>query len=348
VIYTFGELSDNMQKIIFIPNQKSPWGQQRCTGADGKSSYEMIDHSDTVGSSLMRACVPYAFMKEHFSDKIQVCYKRTLPDDASAGDIVIFVRDCDHPGIQEAKNRGCITVYDNIDGCKQFNANGKFDIIIANSAKHAEILSKRHEIDLKKIVIIDILHTNVNREKVKARARNQQPVVGAVNPGPSAFLRTDIYEDLVQFSKKNKFDLKNVDYEKIPLSLDVENIRVNNLFECYDGIHIGLSLFVQEHLNYDRLNEKPSTKVTGYSSYDIPVVCSYQRAFDDIIQRFPDFKNYITQDIEHAKSIILRLVQDYDYYMESRSLFHDIGEMFHMDHSYDKYVTQINNAAKMM
>lgn len=336
-----------MQKIIFIPNQKSPWDSQQYTDEDGKLTSAMIDRADTIGSSLMRACIPYFFMKEHFSDKIQACYGRKLTDEAVSGDIVVFVRDCDHPGIEEAKKRGCITVYDTIDGSKPFVANGKFDIIIANSSAHAEILSKRHEIDLKKIIVIDILHTNVNREKVKARERHQRAVVGAVNPGSTAFLPAAVYDDMMQFAKKNEFDLKNVDYEKVPLSLDVKNMRVNNLFECYDGIHIGLALFIQESLDYDRTNQKPSTKVIGYSSYDIPAVCSYQRALDNIINQFPDFENYIAQDIKHAKSIILKLVQDYDYYMESRALFHDIGEMFHMDHSYDKYVTQINNVAKI-
>jgi hypothetical protein len=330
-----------MQKIIFIPSTKAPFSFD---------NNRVIDKADTVGSSLMRACMPHAFMSAQFSDKINVCYSRKLPDSAGSCDIVIFVRDLLNPDIKESKRRGCITVYDTVDAVANFNAVDKFDILIACSKIHAEILSKNCSLDMSKIVVIDHLHTNVNRKKVKCREQNQRAVVGAVNPGLTAFLPLADYEDLREFSKNNEFDLKNVDFDKVNLSLT--QMHINNLFECYDGIHIGLALFNENNrksLNdLDRVNQKPSTKVSGYAAYDIPVVCTYQRSYDEILQNFPDFKNYIAQDIEHAKSIILRLVQDYDYYMESRSLFHDIGEMFHMDHSYDKYVTQINNAAKMM
>jgi hypothetical protein len=61
-----------------------------------------------------------------------------------------------------------------------------------------------------------------------------------------------------------------------------------------------------------------------------------------MIKKFPFFQEFIANDIEHAKKIILRLVRDYDYYQECKKMISEIGEMYHMEHSYDAYVTQIN------
>ena len=327
-----------MQNIIFIPTHKSPWRRHP------SNPKIILDASDTVGSSLMRACIPFAFMKRKYNGILQSFCSRILPEYAKKNDIVIFVKDRNHPHIKESKKRGCITVYDPIDSYCEFNNDGKFDIMIASCDAHAEILSKRHSIERSKIIVIDVLHSNVNREKSLPKSKDQITVVGSVNPGDTAMLRKEVYQDLVLFGKDNQFEVKNVNSDLAKFSLDYNTIKVNNLFECYKDIHIGLALYDPKDLDYDRVNQKPSTKISGYASYDIPVICTYQKSMDKIIDKFPDFKFYIAKDVTDAKSIMLKLVKDYDFYLNSRKLFHDIGEMFHMDHSFDLYVKQINEA----
>lgn len=326
-----------MQKIVFIPSQTAPW---YCVGS------RRVDAADTIGSSLMRAVVPAAFMKKHYSDKIDVRYGRNIPDDLAPGDIVVFVRTFLHEDIRKAREMGCITVYDAVDDCDPFPGDPLYSVMIATSRRHQELMARRHDLDIRRIVDIDVLHTNVQREKTSVLRPGQRQVVGSVNPGNTAFLRNDLYEDLVSFSRRNDFELRNVNFNVQRIGFDANNLSVNNLIKCYEGIHIGLALYNQDDLDYDRVNQKPSTKVSGYASYDIPVVCTYQKSFDPILKAFPAFQDYVVEDVRTAKDIIQRLVKDYDYYMKSRSLFHDIGEMFHMDHSYEKYVTQINEAAK--
>lgn len=337
--YTSGESRSNMQKIVFVPSHKSPW---RRHPSDPRI---VVDASDTIGSSLMRACIPYVYLKKYFSDKIDACYDRNLPDYAKSGDIVVFVKDYQHKDIEASKKRGCITVYDPVDLYHDtFQNNGKFDVMIASCNAHADIMAKKHNIERSKIIVIDVLHSNVNREKLPPRQMSQRAVVGAVSPGKTALLRPEVYEDFVNFGSLNNFDVRNVDFNDQSISLDYRNIRVNNLIECYRGIHIGLALYDPSDLDFDRLNQKPSTKISGYASYDIPVVCTYQRSMDKILERFPRFQDYIADNVSHSKLIVKKLVNDYDYYMESRKLFQDVGEMFHMDHAYHMYVDQINGA----
>lgn len=329
-----------MQKIAFIPSHKSPWAVHPAR------TDLIIDASDTIGSSLMRACIPFAYLKKHYSLKIESCYGRTLPGHLTHNDIAVFVKDYQHRDIERAKKLGCIVVYDPVDLYHDtFVNDGRFDVMIASCDAHADIMSRKHKISRDKIVVIDVLHSNVDRRKVDPRDKIQKPVVGAVSPGKTALLRPEVYSDLVDFGKNTGFDVKNVDFNDQQLSLDYEKIYVNNLIECYQGIHIGLALFDQEDLDFDRINQKPSTKISGYASYDIPAVCTYQKSMDKIISKFPRFQDYVAENVDHAKDILVRIVKDYDYYMQSRELFHDIGEMFHMEHSYQLYVEQINEAA---
>ncbi len=326
-----------MQKIVFVPSQHAPWYVM---------GSRIVDAADTIGSSLMRAVVPAVYMKYHFSNKIDVRYGRTIPNDLAPGDLVIFVRTYQHDDIKKARDMGCITVYDAIDDVKEFPGDDLFSVMIATSKKHREIMSRRHNLDIRRIVDIDVLHTNIQRDKTSVRQPGQKAVIGSVNPGKTAFLRSDLYEDLVDFAHQNNIEFRNVDFNDQKISFNVEQHRVNNLIKCYEGLHIGLALYRQDDLDYDRVNQKPSTKVTGYASYDIPVVCTYQKSFDPIIEKFPQFVDFIAKDNNDAKRVILKLVEDHDYYMKSRLLFHDIGEMFHMEKSFDLYVNQINEASK--
>jgi glycosyltransferase involved in cell wall biosynthesis len=328
-----------MQKLVFIPSHKSPYFRAKEEPVD-----VLIDGADTIGSSLMRACVISLFMKKKWDHLIDVRYSRELPPDVNEGDIVIFVKDFEHKDIAVSKEKKCITVYDPVDLPHTFSNNKKFDLMIACSDAYADIMSKKHDVDRSKVITIDVLHTNINRKKVTPRKKDQKVVVGAVNPGSTALLEEGAYKNLLDFSNKNNFLLKNVDTDKKHFSLDRASGEVKNLFECYEDLHIGLALYDQNKLNYDRINQKPSTKVTGYASYGIPVICSYQRALDPIIEQFPEFANFIAKDLEEAKEKLLNLINNFELYEKSKELFSKIGEMFHMDHAYERYINQINDA----
>lgn len=313
-----------MQKIAFIPNRHWPSPEKR-------------------GSSLMRACVISSYMQKNFDDKIEARYSRSLPSDFYNKDIVVFVKDSDHEHIRKSKERGCITVYDPIDATHAFKNNDKFDLMIASSEAHAKIISKNHEIDLKRIVHIDHLHTNVYRKKSKVYVPSDVFNVGYVGVAPKLGLNDSNYKKFVNYlNEDRKFHLKETSTLDLELTLSEEG-DVKNLYEAFENIHVGLSLY-DEKLENRRKSEKPSTKMSAYSSYSIPCIATYQDSYQELISTFPQLSEFMADDIDHAISLVKKLANDYDYYVESRKLFDSIGESFHMKNSYELYIEQINRA----
>lgn len=313
-----------MQKIAFIPNQRWPAPEKR-------------------GSSLMRACVVSSYMQNVFGDKIDARYSRGLPKDFGKKDIAIFVKDSDHDHIQKSKDRGCITVYDPIDVVHTFQNRDKFDLMIASSATHAEVLAKNHDIDINRIVCIDHLHTNIHRKKSKIYDPNNGLTVGYVGVASRLGLDNVNYKRIVDYVNQNKkVHLKEVNTLDLKLSLSDEG-DVKNLYEAFEDINIGLSLY-DEKLENRRKSEKPSTKLSAYSSYSIPCIATYQDSYSNLIATFPQLNDFMVDNIDQALSIVNRLMDDYDYYIKSRTLFESIGESFHMKNSYKLYIEQINTA----
>jgi hypothetical protein len=308
-----------MQKIAFIPNHnwKSP---------------------ETRGSSIMRACVVSAYMKQTYESLIDVRYSKFLPKDFEKNDIVIFVKDFTHPDIKVAKQKGCIVVYDPIDDQNIFNSE-IFDIVISSSKSHADVLIKRCNLDSKKIISIDHLHTNTFRKKTKERKKEEIVTIGSVTPVRNLGIREDDCNLLKNFIASENAVIKEFTDTNYILSNDFR--EVINLHERYVCLDIGLALY-DFSMEPSRKKEKPSTKLSAFSSYGIPAVLTYQESYSNVIEIFPELENYVVFDIEQVKKILKKLILDFDYYLYSKNLFDEIGEFFHMKNSYKLYVEQIN------
>jgi hypothetical protein len=206
-------------------------------------------------------------------------------------------------------------------------------------------LSINHKIDREKIAIIDHLHTNNYRKKACTRRVDGKVTVGYVGVAKNAGMDEQDYQALIHFFEEACVSFKEVDTLKINVFVEPEDVSVRGLYEHYENIHIGLSLF-NESFDPRRKKEKPSTKLSAFASYDIPAVVTYQDSYDPILKLFPEFQNFIADNVKHAEAILRKLIQDFDYYVESQKLFSSIGEYFHMDNGYDLYVNQINKIAK--
>ena len=324
-----------MQKLFFIPNQRWPNPEKR-------------------DSAIMRAYMIAHYMKQKFSDKIFVECKRSIPDYAKSGDIVIFVKDDFHTDIKKAKSKGCITILDPCDMITFSHNSSQFDIVISAGKTHSEWLSRKMSIDINKCIVIDHLHTNISRLKANERETDSKVIIGATNYDDHAMIGKEkfIYlkNSIDKKSEISNYNLTKNTNSRCAFSIDYANNTVVGLYDCYKHMHIGLNLFDIKDQTFDpndkstnRVTIKPSVKLIAMASYGIPSISYYQSSYDKFIEKYKGFENFIAKDVDDVIIKINKLVCDFDYYLMSKKMFSQIGEDFHMDNSYEFYVKQINN-----
>ena len=271
--------------------------------------------------------------------------------------MVIFVKDDLHTDIRKAKSKGCITVFDPCDMIFFSKNSSQFDIIISASKIHSAWLSRKTSVNIDKFTVIDHLHTNFNRLKASEREADSKVIIGATNYDDYAMIGKEKFlylkNNIDKKSEISNYNLTKNNGSRCAFSIDYKNNTVVGLYDCYKHMHIGLNLFDIKDQTFDpndqstnRVTIKPSVKLIAMASYGIPSISYYQSSYDKFIEKYEGFENFIAKDIDDVIAKINKLVCDFEYYQESKKMFSQIGEDFHMDNSFNMYVKQINNHIK--
>ena len=293
-------------------------------------------HPEKRGSTIMRAFVPAMHLKKKFNYNT-FCLNRLDVSQLNQNDIVIFMKCNNHPDVNIARSKKCICIYDPVDNFDSFANNDKFNFFIAASKAHIDFLAINHKINSNKCIIIDHLSTNITN--LIADAKYSIPTVGAVQP----VHEHNILKLLPNFCKTigSIFTYKDSHKETIEFCQNTGN---KQLFSLYKDINIGISVYdINTERGKERVNQKPSTKLSAFSSYCIPCVLTKQNSYSQYLEKYDLLNNLIVESDEEIFFQIEKLSKDNVYYNKCRDVMMLLRNDFHMDNVERLYVDQVIN-----
>lgn len=307
----------------------------------------------TRGSAIMRAFVPATHLRYKLGFNVY-CGKKLsgvgelgVAPKVMPGDIVYFIKSTDHPDMTpKLRKSGAIIVFDPVDEFKELPNTDSFHLCIASSESHKIFLAKKYRIPLNRFIVIDHLHTNVKNLIAPQPLMGEKYVVGEVQPQPRVLegFAKDLSEQIQSICDKNSAEYRKICSDR-KRGVWCPNEGNEGLYENYAGMHIGLALFDPDspdgHL---RKIAKPTTKLGAFASYGIPTIFTYQDSYEPLIKKVPGLSRMMANNVEHACTIIDKLILDRMYYDECRNDIIKVGKLLHMDNAMHLYVDQVNQA----
>jgi len=313
-----------------------------------KKKFSFIFHrcsQPSRGAVHMRAIVPAYHITNNSG--IRTFCEQSPNEKLVKGDVAIFVKHVNEEELERAIEKKCITVFDPVDNFFSLDEK-RFDAVIACNKIHAEWLQV--QFPQSKIIIIDHLHTNVERKRLREKVlwwQENRPChvkyVGGIDAFSTRAMQT------LQSTRGNTDDRKNFTFGWTSPQ-EMVSLKPENLHTLYEDADVGV-IFADEtcdlpsllNLTGDDLRKffKPSNKLTSFMSYGIPTVFNFHESYRATLEKYPRMLELCVNTPEEMLQKIRRLATDAQFYQEMSNIFYQAADEHHMDKAYDLYVEQI-------